>query len=583
MAKRGSAVHVATNHRRYKDKVYTTHLLRRSFRRDGKVKHETVGNLSHLPEEIIDLIRRALRGESFVPAGEAFEIQRSWPHGHVAAVLGMVRKLGVERLLASRRSRSRDLVVAMVVARILDPRSKLATARGLDGGAHSLGEVLALGEVDVDELYAAMDWLAGRQSAIEKRLAARHLESGALVFYDLTSTYFEGRHCPLARLGYSRDRKRDRLQIEFGVLVDPQGRPVAVEVFPGNAADPSTLASQIRKLRQRFGLERVIMVGDRGMITNARIREDLSPHDLQWITSLRAPAIRKLLESGAIQLSLFDEQDLAEITAPSYPDERLIVCRNPLLAQARRDKREALRAAPERELEKIIAATKRPRRPLRGQAAIALRVGRVLGRFKMAKHYRIEIEDASFRYERKFELIAAEAALDGIYVIRTNVPADALCGEQAVQAYKDLSRTERAFRCLKTVDLKVRPIYHHLEQRVRAHVFLCMLAYYVEWHLRQALAPLLFDDEDPEAGRARRRSVVAPAQRSVPAEVKAHTQRTAAGQTVHSFATLLAHLATLCRNKMRAKIEGEVTFVQYTEPTPLQRRAFDLLGVPMRM
>ena len=582
MAKREGPVHVATTHRRRKGKVYTCHLLRRSFRQDGKVKHETVGNLSHLPDHVVDLVRRALRGESFVPSEEALEIQRSWPHGHVAAALGMLRQLEGERLLASRRSRARDLVVAMVVARILDPRSKLATARGLDG-ASSLSEVLGLGDVEVEELYSAMDWLVRRQPAIERRLATRHLESGALVFYDLTSTYFEGRHCPLARLGYSRDQKRNRLQIEFGVLVDRQGRPIAVEVFAGNAGDPSTLASQIHKLQKRFRLERLIIVGDRGMITNARIREDLRPHDLQWITSLRAPAIRKLLEGGAIQLSLFDEQDLAEITDPAYPEERLIVCRNPLLVEERRRKREELLAATERELDKIVAATQRPRRPLRGQDAIGVRVGRVLGRFKMAKHFRIEIEEATFRYERVPERIAAEAALDGIYVIRTNVPAHALSSEQAVQAYKDLSRTERAFRCLKTVDLKVRPIYHHLEQRVRAHVFLCMLAYYVEWHLRQALAPLLFDDEDPEAGRARRRSVVAPAQRSASAEAKAHTQRTPTGQTVHSFATLLAHLATLSRHRVRVKIEGEATFIQYTQPTPLQEQAFDLLGVPFRM
>jgi hypothetical protein len=467
MAKRGGPVHVATTQRRRKGKVYTCHLLRRSFREDGKVKHETVGNLSHLPDHVIELVRRALRGESFVPSEEALEIQRSWPHGHVAAVLGMLRQLEGERLLASRRSRARDLVVAMVVARILDPRSKLATARGLDA-ATSLSEVLGLGDVEVDELYSAMDWLAQRQPAIERRLAARHLESGTLVFYDLTSTYFEGRHCPLARLGYSRDRKRNRLQIEFGVLVDRQGRPIAVEVFAGNVGDPSTLASQIHKLQQRFKLERLIIVGDRGMITNARIREDLRPHDLQWITSLRAPAIRKLLEGEAIQPSLFDEQDLAEITDPAYPEERLIVCRNPLLVEERRRKREELLAATERELDKIVAATQRRRRPLRGQDAIGVRVGRVLGRFKMAKHFRIEIEETTFRYERVSERIAAEAALDGLYVIRTNVPAPALSGEQAVQAYKDLSRTERAFRCLKTVDLKVRPIYHHLEQRVRA-------------------------------------------------------------------------------------------------------------------
>lgn len=557
-------------------------LLRRSWREGEKVRKETLANLSAWPAEKVEILRRLLRGETLVPAEKALEILRSLPHGHVAAVLGTLRSLDLERILAPRRSRERDLVVAMIVARLLDPRSKLSTARGVDE-ATSLGDVLGLGAVDVDELYDAMDWLVERQPRIEAKLARRHLEEGTLVMYDVTSTYLEGSTCPLAHVGYSRDGKKNQLQIVFGLMTDAEGRPIAVEVFDGNTADPSTVASQVVKMRERFGLKRVVVVGDRGMLTEARLREDLRPHDLQWITSLRAPAIRKLAASGALQLSLFDEQDLAEVSDPAFPDERLIVCRNPLLGEARARKREELLQATERELDKIVAATQRSNRPLRSKEQIALRLGRVEGRFKMRKHFCFRIEETSFSYERNLPSIEAEAALDGVYVIRTNVSARALGPEQAVQAYKNLSRVERAFRSLKTVDLKVRPVYHRLEGRVRAHVFLCVLAYYVEWHMRQRLAPLLFDDEHPEQGRARRPSVIAPAQRSEHGDAKARLRRTDDGTDVHSFRDLLRNLGTLCRNRVRPAVPDAACFNIHTQATPLQQTALDLLRVSVAM
>ena len=584
MPRRGDAVHVATTTRHYKDRVYRTHLLRRSYREDGKVKHQTLGNLSHLPESVIDLIRLALKGEAMVPAESAFRIERSLPHGHVAAVLGTLRRLSLDRLVASKRSRQRDLVVAMIVARLLDPCSKLATARGLDEATSSLGEILSLGSVDEDELYEAMDWLLARQEKIERGLAKRHLCDGSLVLCDVTSTYFEGRTCPLARLGHNRDGKRGLLQVVFGLLSDPEGRPIAVEVFEGNTGDPSTVAAQIERLRNRFGLQRVVVVGDRGLLTAARIREDLAPHEgLSWITALRAPAIRKLVESESLQMSLFDERDLAEIHDPAYPGERLIVCKNPLLAEQRAKKREELLAATERDLEAIAEATRRAKRPLRGKDHIGMRVGKVLGRYKVGKHFRLEIEEEGFTWERDEDKIAQEAALDGLYVLRTNVPAKELSTEQTVEAYKNLSRVERGFRCLKGVDLKVRPIHHRLAERVRAHIFLCMLAYYVEWHLRQRLAPLLFDEQDPAAAAQRRESIVAPAQRSECTERKAHTLRTDEGLPVHSFPDLLRNLATLCKNQVTIKSPESVPFDQYTLATSLQLRAFELLEVPIRM
>ncbi len=557
-------------------------LLRESWREGKKVRKRTLANLSNWPKPRIEALRRVLRDETLVPASGAFQIVRSLPHGHVAAALGTLRQLGLERVLHARKSRERDLVVAMVVARILDPDSKLSTARAL-GETSSLGEVLGLGEVEVEELYQAMDWLVKRQSHVEKALARQHLREGCLVLYDVTSVYFEGSCCPLARHGYSREHRGDRPQIVIGLIADREGRPIGVEVFEGNTADPSTLGSQLEKLQEHFGLQRVVVVGDRGMLTDARIREELEPRELSWISSLRAPAIKKLVEGGALQLGLFDERDLGEITDPeSYPGERLIVCRNPQLRQDRTRKRQELLEATERELEKVVTATQREKRALRGESQIGARVGRVLGRFKMSKHFRFKATETSLHYERKEELIAAEAALDGFYILRTNVPAPEMATAEVVQAYKDLSRAEQAFRSLKRVDLKIRPIFHRLPDRVRVHVFLCMLAYYVEWHMRQRLAPLLFDDEEPEQGRQRRPSVVAPAQRSAKAEAKAHHQRTEDGLPVHSFRDLLQALATLCQNRVVATVAQDAVFQQYTLPTPLQQRAFELLGLSSR-
>ena len=558
-------------------------LLRESYREGGRVRKRTLANLSQLPRQHVELLRRALRGETLVSAEESFQILRTRPHGHVAAALGTLRRLGLEELLASRASRKRALVVAMIVARILEPRSKLATARALgeEALASSLGEGLGVGSADEDDLYEAMDWLLGGQARIEGKLARRHLEEGTLVLYDVTSTYFEGRSCPLAALGYNRDGKKGKLQIVFGLLTTAEGCPVAVEVFPGNTADPRTLGSAIEKLRGRFGLGRVVLVGDRGMITEARIREELRPAagGLEWITALRAPALQKLRRSGALQLSLFDERDLAEITSPEFPGERLIACKNPFLAEERARKRDELLGATEAALEKVAAATRRQRRPLRGADRIGVRLGRVLGRYKVGKHFRYEIGDEGFSYERDEESVREEAALDGIYVIRTSLPAEALGPEAAVRAYKGLSVLERAFRSYKGVDLKVRPIHHRRADRVRAHIFLCMLAYYVEWHMRRALAPLLFDDHDRAGAEARRASVVAPAQRSPAAERKARRKRTEEGFPVHSFRTLLRDLATVAKNRVEV---GEATFEQITTPTPLQQRAFDLLAVSYR-
>ena len=553
-------------------------LLRESWREGKKTKKRTVANLSTLPLEQVELMRRVLKGEPLLPAAHALEIERSRPHGHVAAVLGTARRLGLEDLLATRASRERTLSLAMICARVLAPRSKLATARSFDPrtAEDTLGEELGVGAADADELYGALDWLLAHQATIEAKLAKRHLAEGSLVLVDVTSTYFEGRSCPLARLGYNRDGKKDRPQIVFALLTDAEGRPVAVQVFEGNTADPKTLASQIEKLREHFGLSRLVLVGDRGLLTEARLREEVRPAGLDWITALRAPQIQALLRSGDLQLSLFDERDLAQITSPEFPGERLIACKNPLLAEERARKREDLLQATERELEKIAAATRRPKRALRGKERIALRVGRVVGRFKMGKHFLLEIAEDAFGYARNAAHIQQEAALDGIYVIRTSVSEERLGSEATVAAYKSLSGVERAFRTLKGLDLQVRPIHHRLETRVRAHVFLCMLAYYLEWQLRRSLAPLLFQDEQPAAGARRRASVVQPAQRSQAADRKAERRLTAEGGPVHSFRSLLRDLATLSRN--RVKLAG-VGFDQLTAPTALQQRAFQSLGV----
>jgi hypothetical protein len=568
--KRGGAVHVATTRRHYKGKTYETHLLRRSVREGDKVRTETLGNISHLPPELIELVRRGLAGERFLPA-DGFEVRRSLPHGAVVAVLGTLRALELPRLLDRRPSRQRDLVVAMIVARLLAPGSKLATSRTWDQS--TLGATLGVSDADEDELYGAMDWLLVRQERIETALAKRHLAPGGLVLYDLTSTSVEGRHCPLAKHGYSRDGRPGTLQIEYGLVTDAEGRPVAVEVVPGDTADPATVPAVVGKLRGRFGLSEVVLVGDRGMLTSARI-EGLREAGLGWISSLRAPAIRKLAEAGTLQLGLFDERGLAEISDPAYPGERLVVCRNPLLAEERARKRTALLDATEAKLASVAARVAAGR--LQGADRIGLAVGRVIDRYRMAKHFRLDIGDDHLVVTRREEAIAEEAALDGLYVLRTSVDAERLEAPDVVRAYKRLSHVERAFRGLKAIGLQVRPIRHHTEPRVRAHVFLCLLAYYVQWHLERAWAPLLFRDE----GRPGLDDPVAPAVRSEAALAKARTQRLPDGSAVHSLGTLLEDLKTLTRNHVVPPgAPDEAAFEITAIPTTLQARALSLLAL----
>jgi transposase len=563
------------------------YLLREGYREGGKVKSRTLANLSHWPLAKIERLRRVLRDEVLSGAVEGLTMLRSLPHGHVAAVLGIARKIGLDRLLAAGQAPARlaALVLAMILARVIDPASKLATARQLDAATatSSLGPLLELGTVSEQELYAALDWLLSQQSRIESRLAQRHLSQGTLVLYDVSSTYFEGRTCPLARRGYSRDGKRDKLQIIFGLLCASDGCPVAVEVFEGNTGDPSTLAAQVAKLKQRFHLDHVVLVGDRGMITEARVETLLKPAGLDWITALRAPTIRTLLEQGAFQLSLFDERDLAEVTSPDFPDDRLVVCRNPWLAAERARKRLDLIAATEADLRKVAKAVARKTKPLRGADKIGLAAGAVLNRHKVAKHFILTITDDTFGFERNTEAIEAEGKLDGFYVIRTNLDKTTLATSDVVRVYKSLSQAERAFRSIKTVDLEIRPIHHRLSDRVRAHVLLCMLAYYLEWHMRQALAPILFDDHQRAEAAAARSSIVAPAQRSKAARRKAATKRTADGLPVHSFQSLLAELATFTRNTMAMAAAPQDTFLLYPQQTPTQLRAFELLAVRPRL
>jgi hypothetical protein len=554
-------------------------LLRESWRDGPTTRKRTLANLSRLPPAAIDAVRRILRGESLVAADEHLAIERSWPHGHVAAVVGTMRRLELPALLASRSSPERDRALAMIAARLLAPASKLATARGLDAetASSSLGQEFGLEAVDADALYVALDWFGARQARIEATLAKRHLAEGRLLLYDVTSTYFEGHASALGRLGHNRDETGWQPQIVIGLVCTAEGCPVAVEVFPGNTSDPLTLGSALTKVRERFGLTQVVLVGDRGLITEARIREELEGvGGLAWITALRAPAIRRLVAERALQLSIFDQRDLGEITSEAYAGERLIVCRNPVLAAERARKRTELLAVTERKLAAITAATTRARGPLRGKDRIGVRVGRVLARSKMGKHFTVTITETAFTYTRKAEHIAAEAALDGIYVIRTNVPAAALDAPGVVTAYKQLSHVERAFRTLKSPELEVRPIYHRKDDRIRAHVLLCMLAYYVSWHMQRALAPLLFRDTDPAGAHAARGSIVAPAKRSPTAAHKVARRTTDDGLPLHSFRTLLRDLATLTRNQVRL---GEARFQQLSTPTSLQARAFELLNV----
>jgi hypothetical protein len=558
-------------------------LLRESYRDAGKIKKRTLANLSDWPTELVEGLRTLLKGGTAVAAGSApIIVRRCLPHGAVAAALGTLRAIGLDRMLGPPGERCRELVLAMVVNRIVAPASKAATARMLDHetAASSLGVLLDLGAVDEDELYDALDWLGERQGAIEKSLARKHLKDGALVLYDVSSSYMEGRCCPLAKFGYNRDGKKGKLQIVYGLLCSADGRPIAVEVFEGNTSDPKTLALHIDKLKQRFALKHVVLVGDRGMITQARIDEELKPAGLDWISALRAPAIRVLVEGGALQMSLFDQRDMAVISAPDdYPGERLMVCRNGDLARERARKREDLLAATERNLAAIAEAVGRKRQPLRGQANIALKVGAVLGRHKMAKHFDIAITPTHLSFSRKAPAIAAEAALDGIYVVRTTVDKAALDDDAVVAAYKNLARVERAFRSLKTVDLRVRPIFHWNAPRVRAHVFLCMLAYLVEHHMRAKLAPLLYDETDHDAAAALRPTIVAKAQRSPVALAKQTTGRTPDDLPVHSFQSLLADLATYARIDATTALNENYVFTLYSRPTPLQQRAFKLLAV----
>jgi Transposase DDE domain len=558
-------------------------LLRESYRENGKVKTRTLANLSHWPEHKVENFKRALKGlPPAVDLSEAFEITRSLPHGHVAAVLGTARALGIDELLDSVPSRQRDLVMAMLVAQVIAPASKLATARGLrtETATSSLGQVLGVSACDEDDLYAAMDWALDRKDGVENALAARHLVNGTLVLYDVSSAAFEGRTCPLGAIGHARDGVKGRLQIVYGLLCSPAGMPIAIEVFEGSTADPKTLAAQITKLKTRFGLARVCLVGDRGMLTNARIRDEIRPAQLEWISALRAPQIKALVDDGALQLSLFDTQDLVEIDSPDFPGERLVCCHNPVLAAERARKRGELLAATEKELAPIAAATRRERRPLRGRDSIALRVGKVINHYKMAKHFTLEITDESFTFTRNTEDIAAEAALDGIYVLRTSLPTDSLPTDDVVARYKNLADVERFFRTLNS-ELDVRPIRHRLADRVRAHMFLRMLSYYISWHMKQVLAPILFQDNDKPAAAAKRANPVAPAQRSDEALNKAARKRTDDDTPVHSFTTLLADLATICANQIQPA-DDTPPFTMTTTPTPLQRRAFELLNISHR-
>jgi len=560
-------------------------LLRESYREAGKVKNRTLANLSAWPEAKVDALSRVLKGQPPAAALDgAFGITRSLPHGHVAAVLGTARQLGLEELIDPVPSRHRDLVAAMAVAQVTAPDSKLAIARGLRDAtaSSSLGGVLGLGSCDEDDLYAAMDWLAARQDRIQDALAARHLAGGTLVLYDVSSAAFEGRTCPLGAIGHPKDGVRGRLQIVYGLLTSKEGIPVAIEVFNGNTGDPKTVASQVTKVKDRFGITRVVLVGDRGMLTAARLREDVRPEGLDWITALRAPQVKKLARDGDLQLSLFDVQDLAEITSPDFPGERLVACMNPFLEAERARKRESLLTATEADLEKIAAACARARRPLRGQDKIAVRVDRVLNRRKVGKHFTIDIGEDRFSYHRNPDTITAEAALDGIYVLRTSVQPGDLEPAEVVSSYKALAQVERAFRAFNT-DLDIRPIRHRTEDRVRAHVFLRMLSYYITWHMQARLAPLLFTDDDKPAAQAARTSPVAPAARSPKALAKAAAKHTDDELPVHSFSTLLTDLATICLNTIAPADPALPGFRLVTTPTPLQRRALDLLGVSHRL
>jgi transposase len=575
MVRKPRTVHVAKVTNTVKGVTYTSYYLRRSFRQDGKVKHETLGNLSDLPVYVIDWISRSLKGETFVPASEVFRTTRTRPHGHVEAILRMIRRLGLEDLIASRPSRQRDLVTALIAERLLFPCSKLATTRHWHDT--TLAEELHIEDADEDELYAAMDWLLGRQKAIEAKLAKRHLAEGVLVLYDVSSSYYEGEKCPLARYGHDRDGKTGRPIIVYGVLTDADGRPVAVQVYPGDTGDPTTVPDQVATLSRQFGLSRIVLVGDRGMLTQTQINTLKEHPGLGWISALRSEAIRDLLADGHLNRSLFDAVNLAEICSPDFPGERLLACYNPLLAEKRGRKREALLTATEAKLTKLAGAVSRRTKAPLSAAVIGVKAGRVIGRHKMAKHIRLTISDGIFMWERNVESINREKLLDGIYVIRTSEPSARLSAADGVRSYKRLAQVEQAFRCLKGIDLLVRPIHHRLEPRVRAHVLICVLAYYVEWHLRRAWRPLLFEDEELDGDRVVRDPVAA-SEPSDSVRRKKTTHQTAGGLPVHSFRTLLAHLG--CRSRETYQVVSDLsgaTFARVTELDPVQEEALRLL------
>jgi transposase len=573
MPARTGAAHVVTTKRKYKDQVYCTHLLRRSYREGGTVKNETLGNLSHLPDALIEIIRRSLQGETFVPLAQAFEISRSRPHGHVQAVSLAMQRLELAALIAAKACRERDLVLAMVASRIIDPAPKLATTRLWH--TTTLAEEFGVADATEDDLYAAMDWLLARQDAIQKKLAVRHLREGALVLYDLSSSYFEGSTCPLAKRGYSRDGKPGTLQVNYGLMTDARGCPVAVSVHEGNTADSRTFMPAVHKLREDFGIERVVMVGDRGMVSQKAIDELRESDGIGWITALKSVSIRALVEQGQLQMGLFDERNLLEIASPDYPGERLMACRNEALAKLRAHKREDLLASTERSLLEIKARVEAGK--LKGKDKIGVRVGKVVNKYKVAKHFELHIDDAALSWALRADAIASEAALDGLYIVRTSLPVEQMDAPSCVRSYKSLAHVERAFRSIKTIDLKVRPIHHRLSDRVRAHIFLCALAYYVEWHLREAWRELLFADTEQQAKATR--DPVAPAARSASAQAKAESRTLADGTPAHSFATLMAELASLVRNTCRTPSAGPdaPTFEVITTAQPKHQRAIELV------
>ena len=573
MPARTGTAHVVTTTRKYKNRVYRTHLLRRSYREGGAVKNETLGNLSHLPESLVEIIRRALQGETFVPLEQAFQISASRSHGQVQAVALAMQRLDFASLVASKASPERDRVLAMVAARIVAPQTKLATTRWWH--TSTLAQDFEVADATEDDLYSAMDWLLARQDTIQKKIAARHLSAGSLVLYDLSSSYFEGNTCPLAKLGYNRDGKRGLLQVNYGLLTDARGCPVAVSVHEGNVADSQTLMPQVKRLREDFGIEQLVMIGDRGMISSKAIDELRETDGVGWITALKSVSIRALIEQGQLQLGLFDQRNLIELNSLDYPGERLVACRNPELAKLRAHKREDLLSSTEKSLVKIKARVDAGK--LKAAEQIGLRVGAVINQYKVAKHFELAIGETTFTYSRNTESIAAEAALDGVYIIRTSVPATQMDAPTCVRNYKSLSNVERAFRSLKTIDLKVRPIHHRLADRVRAHILLCMLAYYVEWHMREAWRELMFADTEQQAKTTR--DPVAPAKRSSTALAKAASHALDDGTPAHSFATLMAELGTIVRNTCRtpSSATNAPTFDIVTTPNATQLHALDLI------